>query len=142
MGDGMSANRIPYGAAEILDLRKSGKRPADMVIVSLIGPLREINPIIVANPSRAYDWTFLVDLPVLVVANSDTTRNDVRSVLDAIKAQPARSLTLWLADCQNGRHLVVDGVAAHPRGLLRHMDGQDRRNYAGIGLKNKDQVCK
>lgn len=134
----MSTNSLPYGAAEILELRKTGKRPAEMVLVSLVGPLHEVNPVIVANPSRAYDWTCLVDLPVLVVANSDTDKQAVRGVLGAIKALPARSIGLWLADHQNGQHLVVEGVAAQPHGLIRHMDATDRRNYAGIGINNKE----
>jgi len=138
----MSTPVLPYGAAEILKLRKNGKRPADIVLVSLIGPLREVNPVIVANSSRQYDWTSLVDLPVLVVANSDTDKQAVRSVLGAIKALPARSLSLWLADRQNGQHVIVDGVTARPNGLLRHMDAQDRRNYAGIGIRKDYLTCK
>jgi len=143
MGASVIVPTLPHGGAEILALRKAGKRPAELVIVSLIGLLREMNPVVVANPLRAYDWTFLVDLPVLVVANSDTPQTAVRGVLDAIKTMPACSLSLWLADRQIGQHLIIDGVSASPNGLLRHMDAQDRRNYAGIGLNNKDyQSCK
>ena len=134
----MKAPPLPFGAAEILDLRKAGKRPADMVVVSLIGPLREANPVIVASPLRSYDWRFLVDLPVLVVANADTPQTAVRSVLDALKALPTLSLSLWFADHQNGRHLIVDGVSARPSGSFRHMDATDRRNYAGLGINNKE----
>jgi hypothetical protein len=142
MGSSMIAPALPYGANQILALRKAGKRPAEMVLVSMIGPLREINPVIVANPSRAYDWTFLVDLPVLVVANADTSKNAVRGVLATLKALPARSLGLWLANRQNGQHLIVDGVQAHPQGMLRYMDATDRRNYAGIGTNKECAQCK
>ena len=134
----MSEKPIPYGAAEIIEIRRSRKRPEDMVLVSLIGPLREVNPVIVANPTRVYDWSFLVDLEVLVVANEDTDKQAVRCVLDAIKATLANSVSLWLADRQTGQHLIIDGVPAHPLGLLRHMDAADRLSYAGLGLKNKD----
>lgn len=50
-----SLGSMPYGAQEIADLRAIGKRPADMVLVSLIGPLRELNPVVVARPERRYD---------------------------------------------------------------------------------------
>ena len=68
----MSAERLgllPYGGREIADLRGQGKCPADMVILSLIGPLREKNPVLVAKPERAYDWRFLVGLEVMVAWN-------------------------------------------------------------------------
>ena len=133
----MSTNRLPYGAAEILDLRMTGKRPAEMVLVSLIGPLRETNPVIVAKPGGAYDWRCLADLDVLVVARSDTDAAAVHGMLQAIKALPARSLSLWFADRQDGRHLIIDGVQASRRGLLQYMGAEDRRRYAGLGLKQE-----
>ncbi|MFT3960513.1 hypothetical protein [Propionivibrio sp.] len=138
----MNPKTLPYGGREIADLRRVGKRPADLVLVSLIGPLREVNPVIVANPSRAYDWTFLVDLPVLVVANTDTDKSVVRRVLEALKALPTASLALWLADRQDGRNLIVEGVKACPRGLLRYMGANERRQYAGLGLQqDAETVC-
>lgn len=137
MGSGMSTI-IPYGATQILEHRKAGKRPADMVLVSLIGPLREVNPVIIATSSRAYDWRFLVDLSVLIVANSNTPTTVVRRVIDAIKALPARSLSFWFTDRQNGRHLIIEGVIARPGGAIQYMDAEDRRRYSGIGVNNKD----
>jgi len=47
---------IPSGAREIVEARKRGLKPADLVIVSLIGKLNEQNPIVYANPEAAYDW--------------------------------------------------------------------------------------
>lgn len=66
----MNTQTIPHGAAEIVALRKAGKRPADLVLVSLVGPLRgEGNPQVIAKASRHYDWRFLVGLEVMLVAN-------------------------------------------------------------------------
>lgn len=129
----MNARVLPYGAAEIVALRTGGKRPADMVLVSLIGPLREINPVVIANPSRSYDWRFLVGLSVLVVAKSVTTKADVKRVTDALLALPTHYLGLWLADLQNGMNFIVGGVMARPVGLLRYMTSDDREGFAGIG---------
>ena len=85
---------------------------------------------------------FLVDLPVLVVANADTDKSAVHRVLEALKALPTASLALWLADRQEGRNLIVEGVNACPRGLLRYMGANERRQYAGLGLQqDAEAVC-
>lgn len=132
----MSTISLPYGGREIAELRSTGKRPADMVLLSLIGSLRgETNPVVIANPVRSYNWRFLLGLDVLVVADSSTDKAGVRRVLDALKALPTRYLGLWLVDRQNGRHCVVEGIEARPRGLLRFMSNDDRQRFAGIGLE-------
>jgi hypothetical protein len=125
--------RLPYGANAIVALRHAGKRPADLVLVSLIGPLNEVNPVVVAHPGRDYDWRFLVGLQVLVVAHSEQLAQDVRRVLNCLKALPARSLTLWLADVQDGRHWIVDGVVARRNGVLHYLNTTERATYAGLG---------
>lgn len=136
MGAGMSANNLPYGAREILALRSTGKRPADMLLISLIGPLHgETNPTVVANPLKSYDWRFLHGLDVLIVATTSVSPEAIRRILDALKAVAVDYLGLWLADKQNGRHLIVGGVPARPRGVLRFMDHQDRQRFAGLGLR-------
>ncbi|WP_412478966.1 hypothetical protein [Azonexus sp. IMCC34839] len=138
----MNPTMLPYGAAEILALRKTGKRPADMILLSLIGPLRgENNPVIVANPTRRYDWRILLDLEVLVIASSATDTTTVKRLLDELKALPTRYLGLWLSDRQNGLHVVVDGVPAHPRGLLRYMSRAERQNFHGIGQHPEYRQC-
>lgn len=59
---------LPYGAKPILDARLQGKRPADLVIVSLVGPLDEVNPVVLANPDREYDWRWMRGLKACVFA--------------------------------------------------------------------------
>lgn len=130
----MATGNLPFGAAEILALRKAGKRPADMVLASLIGPLRgENNPVVIAKPGRSYDWRFLTGLDCLVVSDSRQPRDAVRAIIDALKALPTSYLGLWLADRQNGVNFIVGGVTARPRGLLRHMDAIDRLHLSSIG---------
>ena len=65
------AAQLPYGAAEIVALRTAGKRPADMLLISFVGSLRETNPVIVAQPSRSYDWRVVVALPVMIDKRTD-----------------------------------------------------------------------
>lgn len=93
---------LPYGAREIIALRNTGKRPADMVLVSLIGPLREINPVVVAQANRAYDWRFLADLEVLLVANSGITSAPLRRLTTAFAKLTTGFVGVWIADMQAG----------------------------------------
>lgn len=57
---------LPNGAAQILQARLKGSKPADMLVVSLIGPVEATNHTIYANPSAQYDWRFLRGLKVCV----------------------------------------------------------------------------
>lgn len=143
MGAGMTARNLPYGGREIAELRSTGKRPAELVLLSLIGPLRgESNPMVIANPARSYDWRFLLGLEVLVVATDATDKGAVRRVLDALKALPVDYLGLWLANRQNGLNCIVGGVEVQPRGLLRFMGDNERKLFSGIGLaREAEAVC-
>ena len=132
----------PYGADGILNLRKQGKRPADMVLISLIGPLQgENTPVVIAQTGRRYDWRFLAGLECLIVADSNQPKDAILQITDALKALPAAYLGLWLADQQNGINFIVDGVTARPNGLLRYMSYYDRQHFAGLGLRNKEALC-
>ena len=136
----MSAERmglLPYGGREIADLRGQGKCPADMVILSLIGPLREKNPVLVAKPERAYDWRFLVGLEVMVVANSTVQRGALRSLLAALQALPTAYLGLWLADRQDGVNLAWMRFDTSGLQSVRRMDFFDRKRLSGLGRNDE-----
>lgn len=138
----MDSNKLPYGAAEILALRKSGKRPADMVLVSLVGPLRgENNSVVLAQPGRRYDWRFLTGLECLVVTDSTQPKQAVREIMGRLKDLPTTYLGLWFADRQQGINFVVGGVIARPRGLLRYMSAADRQIFSGIGQRQELLQC-
>ena len=132
----MNAGHMPYGAREITELRAIGKRPADMVLVSLIGPLGESNPLVVAKPERDYDWRFLRGLDVLLVARSETDKRVVKRILDALLALPTEYLGLWLADRQNGIN-VARGPWRHRAGGLRQMGAYERELFAGVGQRKE-----
>jgi hypothetical protein len=125
---------MPYGGSEIAMNRSAGKRPADMVLVSMIGPLGEKNPVVVAKPGRSYDWRFLVGLDVLVVADSKTDKPSVRRVLDGLLALPTEYLGVWIADRNNGFNVAWGSVIVRPRGLLRHMFADQRASLSGLGV--------
>lgn len=136
-------SHLPYGAAQIIALRQSGKRPADPVLVSLVGPLNgETNPMVIASPARHYDWRFLTYLDVILVCESAAQHQPtVRAIIEQIKALPVVSLAVWLADRQNGLCVVAGGVQAKPRGLLRYLSKEDRAAYAGLGLRKESKQC-
>lgn len=141
MGAGVKYQALPHGGREIAELRAIGKRPADLVLVSLIGPLHgESNPVVIASLRKTYDWRFLTRLEVLVVAKADSDPMAVRRLLDDLKALPVRYLGIWMVDRQQGRNLVVGGVVARPNGLLRYLDPETRKNFTNIGRVREKEL--
>ena len=126
------ATAVPYGAQEIIDTRMIGKRPADMVLVSLVGPLRELNHVVVAKPGRAYDWRFLARLEVLIVASTAIDRGAVKRVVDAVLPHKPEYLGVWFADRQVGMN-VAFGCWQLRSG--RGMGERDRKSFEGIGAR-------
>ena len=126
------ATAVPYGAQEIINNRMIGKRPADMVLVSLVGPLREVNPVVVAKPGRAYDWRFLARLEVLMVVSSAIDALAVRRVADAILAVQPSYFGIWFGDRQRGQHIAWGSY--RPKAIaIRTMFAADRKMFSGIG---------
>lgn len=124
------ATAVPYGAQEIIDTRMIGKRPADMVLVSLVGPLRELNHVVIAKPGRLYDWRFLARLEVLIVASTAIDRGAVKRVVDSILPHKPGYLGVWFSDKQDGLN-VAFGCWRLQSG--RGMGEHDRKAFAGIG---------
>ncbi len=125
---------LPYGAAEIVANRSLGKAPAEMVLISLIGPLREGQPVIVAKPGRAYDWRFLVNLDAMIVVDSTTPKADVSNVLRALLALPTGYLGVWLADRQTGFNVAWGALRARSGGFLRYLTRSDSEAAGLLGL--------
>ncbi len=66
---------LPTGAKPIVDARIAGKRPADLLIVSLVGRLpAEVNPVVQADGD---DWRFIEGLKVCVFARPGTPFREV-----------------------------------------------------------------
>ncbi len=129
----------PYGAAEIIALRSKGKRPADMVLVSFIGPLNgERNPVVIARPDRAYDWRFVLALPLLVVARTDTKH--LATAVQAIESVRPATLGVWFADRQDGINVVIEGYRPRSKAGRRMLCSQ-RADLAGLGADRPRQEC-
>ena len=87
---------LPNGAEEIIQLRSQGKRPADMILVSMIGPLHdEVNPVVMAK-DQSYDWRFLHGLNVMLVVNMQTPPETIHRVTEDIAIiKPAYCGVVW-----------------------------------------------
>lgn len=126
--------QLPYGGREIAELRAKRQRPADMVIVSLLGPLREHNPLIIARPDRHYDWRFLAGLEVLVVASMDIPAEQINRISKALLDVRPDYLGVWFADLQNGMSVAFGSWRPKSK-TCRMMGVDDRRRLAGLGRK-------
>lgn len=134
----MSARDLPYGAREIAELRSAGKRPADLVLVSLVGPLRESNPVVIAKADRSYDWRFLVGLSVAVVVTTDTP--NVHCIVKAIEEASPTTLSVWFADKQDGLNIAVQGCRPSTK-TGRRIGVRQRAAWAGLGTDKPAGDC-
>ncbi len=121
---------LPYGAAEIIATRKAGKKPADMILVSLVGPLREQNPVVVARAEKAYDWRFLTRLEVLIVATTATNKASLARLVESILPHKPAYIGVWFADRQAGMNVAFGGWRLSSG---RGMGTQEREAFTGIG---------
>ncbi len=133
------AAQLPYGAAEIVALRSAGKRPADTLLVSLVGPLNgETNPAIIARPERAYDWRFAVGLSLIVIARTDTQH--LAGTVKAIAEVEPAGLSVWFAEQQDGVNVLIDGYRPSTK-TGRRMGPQQRASLAGLGSASGRAEC-
>lgn len=124
--------QLPYGGREIAEIRAKRQKPADMVLVSLIGPLKELNPIVIAKPDRRYDWRFLTGLEVMIVASMSIPAEQINRAKNALLAINPDYLGVWFSDLQNGM-TVAFGSWTPTTKTCRMFGAADRRNMAGVG---------
>lgn len=84
--------QLPPGAQPILASRMNGLKPADMVIVSMTGPVVAENPVVFAKMGVRYDWRWARGLDVCVYIND---ADDWFIPLKEIALQRPEHLSLW-----------------------------------------------
>jgi hypothetical protein len=109
-----------------------------LVLISFLGPLRESNPVIVAQPSRSYDWRFLVGLHVAAVVKTDTP--NVAGIVKAIEAAKPATLSVWFADKQDGVNVTIQGYRPRTKSG-RRMGLMQRVAWAGMGSDKAPGEC-
>lgn len=121
--------RTPYGASAIIELRKAGKRPADMILLSLIGPLRdEGNPVVIVNTPDC-DLRFLHGLDVMLVCTMDTPRELIKRVSDDLVAVFPDYAGIWWKDAGDGLNLCWGSYRPKVK-LFRRWTAAERAGYA------------
>lgn len=84
---------LPEGAQRILDARLKGYRPADMVIVSMVGKVETQNPLVFARSATGYDWRWARGLDICLYVDLE---DDWPPTLKDIALQRPEHLSLWV----------------------------------------------
>jgi len=100
---------IAPGAEEIFKARMKGFKPADTVIVSLVGKLGFENPQCHPAPGQDYDWRWCKALDVVVFMDSNS---DWAALLPKIKICEPSGLYIWAHDMKRGAEVMVKPVQA------------------------------
>lgn len=123
---------LPKGAYAIHQARLSGKRPAEMVLISTIGELpNEGNPVVVipdGEDPRQYDWRWLIGLESAVVFVNGT-KLTARVTADQVLPRAGDQTYLWRADLQKGWVAIRSTEGIH---LFGFMPGETRA-FRGLG---------
>ena len=90
---------LATNAQKIVELRKRGYKPNEMIIVSLVGKVDELNHTIFANPKLEYDWEWCKGLEVCIFASSAV---DWLKTVDSISKVNPAFLALWDIDRYEG----------------------------------------
>lgn len=125
---------IPNGAQAVIDARKKGFKPAEMLIISLIGPTGESNHTIHASAKGDYDWRWLVGLNTCIFVNGKT---DWKAITRTIAASKPNWLGLYDVERFQGADVwflpVVEDIAkpaAHWRYKLSFLPWLEFQNQA------------
>ncbi len=106
---------IPKGAERILQARRNGKKPSDLIIISMVGPLpNELNPVVQVDAKKDYDWQWAKDL--IVCFWTDPKNYSSKQILACAKLKPKRIL-LWNCAQEKGYEIGalprVDSIVNH-----------------------------
>jgi len=126
---------LAKGAQPIIDARKRGQKPNELILVSLIGPTGEANHTVFASVDIAYDWRWTVGLQVCLVVN-EATRRHAAEILRAIGKELPAQLHIWSVDDFKGARVTVlpleDDIDKHRkdwRWAIEFAPWMERDNY-------------
>ena len=91
--------RIPTNAGEIILARKRGFKPADLILVSLVGRIDELNHTVYANPENDYEWLWAAQIKICIFAQSGI---DWQRTARSVASQRPSYLCLWDVNRQEG----------------------------------------
>lgn len=94
---------IAPGADHIVQARMRGYKPADTVVVSLVGPFAVQNPTVLPELGKRYDWRWLKGLDVALLI---ATGIDWKQTAFDIKQAGPEYLCLWDIHTHRGAQVV------------------------------------
>jgi hypothetical protein len=94
---------IAPGAEEIIKERMRGLRPADTVVVSLVGPFAVLNHSVLPETGRQYDWRWVkgLDIALLIASSQDWKRTAFE-----IKQAAPGYLCVWDIHTHRGAEVI------------------------------------
>ena len=103
---------IAANALDIVDMRKSGKKPASWVLISFVGrvPVQDDGFTCYAKPELDYDWRWVIGLDVIVFGKKGQAS---AHHLKAMRNEQPKSLSLWDTDLKTGAEVHFDFPADH-----------------------------
>ena len=115
--------KVALNAAPIIAARLKGRKPAELIRVSLVGSLCHGNHVVHADPSEEYDWRWAFDLDIcLHIGMAD----DWIDTLKAIALQRPAHLSIWNTYEQWGAKVylvpTMDDLAYPVRDWLYELD--------------------
>lgn len=90
---------IAFNAQPIVDARANGYKPNELVIVSLIGRLPNLNHTVHASTEKGYDWSWVRGLEICIYAASGV---NWMSTAQSIAAQHPTWLAIWDSNRKEG----------------------------------------
>lgn len=90
---------LATNALKILELRKRGYKPDEMILVSLVGKIDELNHTVYAVAKNEYDWSWCKGLDICVYASSGV---DWLPTIKAIADAKPHFLAVWDIDRKEG----------------------------------------
>lgn len=104
-------NRLPRNGENLLRMRRSGMRPDELVLASLVGSLGYCNYTLYSDPGMVCDWSMLAGLEVELVASTAVPLAAVlRALAEIASSVPASMSLAYLegarVDCGRSRFIL------------------------------------
>lgn len=83
---------IPINAEPIIAARLKGRKPAELIRVSLVGSICHGNHVVYADPANVYDWRWACDLDICLHVGAEPNWADT---LKTIALHRPAHLSVW-----------------------------------------------
>lgn len=95
---------IASNALPIVNARKKGYKPGEMILVSLVGRINEPNHTVYANPRNEYEWLWVRGLQICIYTSPDV---NWQPVARSIASERPSFLGVWDVDNRQGANVYL-----------------------------------